>query len=240
MFDYSGACDASHCIDINSIDIPLITGAALVDSINPCAIAVLLILLAGLLNLGDKKKVLISGLLFISALYLAYFTVGIGLWGVIQLASLAKIFHQIIGVIAVIFGLINIKDYFWYGGLGFVSEIPRAWRPRMKKLLKGITSPVGAFVTGLVVTLFELPCTGGPYLFTLGLLSEGYSQFQVVSVLLYYNLVFVVPLLIILGLIYWGYTSIDQATEWKNKNFKLLHLLAGIIMLTLGLWVLFN
>lgn len=237
MFDFSDVCDASHYINVDSLDIFLITGAALVDSINPCAIAVLLILLTGLLSVGDKRKAVISGLAFVSALYLAYLTIGLGLWGVIQLAGLAGILHQVIGGIAIIIGLVNIKDYFWYGGLGFVTEIPRAWRPKMKKLLRGVASPIGAFIAGLIVTLFELPCTGGPYLFVLGLLSQGYSWFQVVTVLLYYNLVFILPLLIIIGFMYWGYTSIDKVTRWKNQNFKRLHLIAGLIMLILGLWV---
>lgn len=240
MFNFSDACDASHYINIDSLDIPLITGAAIVDSINPCAIAVLLILLAGLLSIGDKRKALISGLTFISALYLTYLAIGLGLWGIIQVSGLAQIFHRVIGALAIVIGLANIKDYFWYGGLGFVTEIPRTWRPKMKKLLRGVVSPIGAFMIGLVVTLFELPCTGGPYLFVLGLLSQGYSWFQVTTVLLYYNLVFILPLLAITGFMYFGYTSIDKVTKWKDQNFKRLHLIAGLIMLILGLWVVFN
>ena len=240
MFDFSDVCDASHYINIDSLDISLITGAALVDSINPCAIAVLLILLTGLLSIGDKRKAMISGLAFVSALYLAYLAIGLGLWGVIQVSGLARIFHQVIGAVAIIIGLINIKDYFWYGGLGFVAEIPRAWRPKMKQFLKGVISPIGAFIAGLIVTLFELPCTGGPYLFVLGLLSQGYSWLQVVTVLLYYNLVFILPLLIIIGFMYWGYASIDKVTKWKDQNFRKLHLTTGLIMLILGLWVVLN
>lgn len=240
MFDFPSVCDAFRCVEINSIDIPLITGAAFVDSINPCAIAVLLILLAGLLSIGTKKKAVIAGLAFISGLYLAYLTVGLGFWGIIQWSGLSRVFHQIIGAIAIIIGLANIKDYFWYGGLGFVTEVPRVWRPKMKQLLQGVVSPIGAFIVGMAVTLFELPCTGGPYLFVLGLLSQGYSWFSVVTVLLYYNLVFVLPLLVITGFMYFGYASIEKVSGWKDKNIRKLHLVAGLVMLILGLWVLFN
>jgi cytochrome c biogenesis protein CcdA len=118
-------------------------------------------------------------------------------------------------------------------------EIPLRWRPTLKKLLRGITSPLGAFFIGFIVTLFELPCTGGPYFFVIGLLSQTQSVWSVMPVLLYYNLVFVVPLLAITFLVYFGFTSIEHADKWKEKNIKVLHLIAGVIMLALGVWAFF-
>jgi len=220
--------------------IPVVTGAAFVDSINPCAIAVLLILLGTLMVTGDRKKALKTGVAFISALYLTYFALGIGLIGILNLSGFAKIFHQFIGIIAMAVGVFNIKDYFWYGGGGFVMEIPRSWRPRLKNLLSKATSPVTAFSIGIIVTLFELPCTGGPYIFVLGLLSQNLSWIKVIPILLYYNLVFVFPLIILSGLIYFGYSTVEKADIWKEKNIRVLHLVAGIIMIILGGWVYWN
>lgn len=220
--------------------LPVITGAAFVDSINPCAIAVLLILLATLLATKDKNKALKTGGAFILALYLTYFALGIGFIGILNLSGFAKIFHQFIGILAIIIGIFNIKDYFWYGGGGFVMEIPRRWRPKLKELLSRATSPGVAFLIGVVVTLFELPCTGGPYIFVLGLLSQNLPWIKVIPILLYYNLVFVLPLIVISGLIYFGYSSVEKANLWKEKNIKVLHLIAGIIMIVLGFWVYWN
>jgi len=135
-------------------------------------------------------------------------------------------------------GLFNIKDFIWYGGGGFVMEIPRSWRPTMQKLLLKVSSPVGAFLTGLAVTAFELPCTGGPYFFVVGLLSNQLSMPQILPILLYYNLIFVSPLLLLTILIYFGYASIERAIDWKERNLRLLHLVAGLLMLGLGVWVL--
>lgn len=219
------------------VSIWLLTGAAFVDSINPCAIAVLLILLAGLMATGDKKRALIAGLAFTLAIYIGYLLVGLGLYSAIQFAGLSALFYSLIGIIAILVGLANIKDYFWYGAGGFVMEIPRSWRPRVKKILDGVTNPIGAFIAGFLVLLFELPCTGGPYLFVLGLLADTTTRDAALPLLFYYNLVFVVPLLIITAFFYFGYKRIEEMQKWKDQNIRRLHLVAGLIMLALGIWV---
>ncbi len=215
-----------------------IAGAAIVDSINPCAIAVLLILLTALMfGAGNKKRALYGGLAFTFSIYITYFLFGLGLLQLIAVTNIANIIAKIVGVVALLIGLANIKDFFFYGGGGFVMEIPRNWRPTLKKILNGITSPWGAFFAGFVVTLFELPCTGGPYFFVIGLLSQAQSIKSIIPTLLFYNLVFIIPLLLISFGVYFGVSSIEKAEEWKNKNIRALHLVAGIIMLALGVWV---
>jgi len=214
-----------------------ISMAAFADSINPCAIAVLLILLAGLIVIHDRRKMLISSLAFISALYITYFVLGIGLLGTFKLAGFATMFHKIIGGLAIILGLLNIKDFFFYGGGGFVMEIPRAWRPTIQNLLKSVTNPFAAFATGVLVTFFELPCTGGPYTVALGVIAQRASWSQAIIILLYYNFIFILPLLLLTGLVYYGLTTTEKLTAWKDRNLQLFHLIAGIILLILGIWV---
>ncbi len=227
---------------ISEVSLWVITCAGLVDAINPCAIAVLLILLGGLLVFKEqgKRRVLLSGAAFISALYLAYFLLGLGLVSFLQLSGLAAFFHRIVGALAIVVGLFNIKDFIWYGGGGFATEIPRSWRPTMQKFLLKVGNPVGAFLAGLLVTAFELPCTGGPYIFVLGLLSHRLSMAESIPLLLYYNLVFVSPLILLTILIYFGYASVERAIDWKERNLRLLHLAAGLLMLMLGVWVFLN
>jgi len=189
---------------------------------------------------GDKKRALYGGLAFTLSIYITYFLFGLGLLQLITVTNLAGFISKIVGVIALIIGLANIKDFFFYGGGGFVMEIPRNWRPTLKKILNGVTSPLGAFLAGFVVTLFELPCTGGPYFFVIGLLSQAESVTSIIPTLLFYNLVFVLPLLFIVAVVYFGFSSVQKAEEWKEKNIRALHLVAGIIMLILGVWVFFT
>lgn len=216
-----------------------IMGAALVDSINPCAIAVLLVLFSGLMMSPKPGRMLRAALAFISAIYLAYLLFGFGIVYTIHLGGLTAWMPRIVGMIAIIIGLANLKDFFWYGGGGFVMEIPRRWRPKMITLIDHVTSPLGAFLAGLAVTLFELPCTGGPYFFVLGLLAEQTAWATIVPILLFYNLLFISPLILLTILITRGFASTEKVTVWKDHNLRRLHLVAGLIMIALGIWVLF-
>jgi cytochrome c biogenesis protein CcdA len=216
------------------LSILTVAGAALVDSINPCAIAVLLILLSALLATGEKKRALKAGIAFTVSIYISYFLFGLGLFKVIQISGISYSFYKVIGVLAIIIGIFNIKDWVKHGSMGFVMEIPRSWRPTLKKLLARVTSPIGAFFMGFVVCLFELPCTGGPYIVILGLLAQKTTQIAAIPILLFYNLVFILPLLVITFLVFRGFTTIESADRWKEKHTRKLHLIAGIVMIALG------
>ncbi len=220
---------------LSELSLITIIGAAFVDSINPCAIAVLLILLGALIATGDKKRALKSGLAFTLSIYISYFLFGLGLFSALQITGLSFWFFKAIGILAIIIGLANIKDFFWYGAGGFVMEVPRSWRPKLKSILSNVTSPLGAFIAGFIVCLFELPCTGGPYIVILGLLAEKMTMIDSIPLLGLYNLVFILPLIILTLAIYFGFASTEKTNEWKEKNLKNLHLIAGIIMLALGL-----
>jgi len=211
-----------------------VAGAAFVDSINPCAIAVLLILLSALLAAGEKSRALKAGIAFTISIYISYFLFGLGLFKVIQISGVSYTFYKLVGVLAIIVGIFNLKDWIKHGSLGFVMEIPRSWRPTLKGLLKKVTSPIGAFLMGFLVCLFELPCTGGPYIVILGLLAQRTTQMQALPILAFYNLVFILPLLVVTYLVFKGFTTIESADAWKEKNIRKLHLIAGIVMIALG------
>jgi cytochrome c biogenesis protein CcdA/glutaredoxin len=243
-----GEKSPKHLID--TLTFGVVTGAAFVDSINPCAIAVLLILLGTLLAVKKRKKLLSAGLAFTFSIYIAYLFFGIGLLSVLALTGVSFYFYKSIGFLAILLGLFNIKDYFWYGKI-FLMEIPQKWRPRLNKLLKGVTSPTGAFLVGFAVCLFELPCTGGPYLVILGLLAEKATKWAAMPLLLYYNLIFILPLIAITLIVYFSMKKIEEhgkevkidvrgdIERWRKRNIKLLHLIAGTIMVILGLMIVF-
>jgi cytochrome c biogenesis protein CcdA len=232
--------DALAVEKLNSLSILTVVGAALVDSINPCAIAVLLILMSALLVAGDKRRALRAGIAFTISIYVAYFLFGVGLFSAIQISGLSYWFYKIVGFLAIVIGLANIKDFFWYGGGGFVMEIPRSWRPKLKEMLGKVTTPLGAFLMGFIVCLFELPCTGGPYIVILGLLADKMTMLDSVPLLLLYNLVFVLPLIILTLLIYFGFANVKKTTKWKDNNLRILHLIAGVVMFVLGILITFN
>jgi len=220
----------------------LVTTTALIDAINPCAIAVLLLLLSALIFFDNKKRVLFGGLAFVAGLYITYFLFGLGIFYTLGINQWVNpgIFHKVVGVFGIVIGLLNIKDFFWYGGGGFVMEIPRRIRPKMSLIIAKATSPLVAFFTGMLITLFELPCTGGPYVFILGVLSSNIYRIVIIPILIYYNLIFILPLLVILLGVYIGFLNIEKAEQWKQRNLKLLHLIAGVLLVALGIWVFFS
>ncbi|MBT3395348.1 hypothetical protein HN992_03460 [Candidatus Woesearchaeota archaeon] len=212
--------------------LPILITTALVDSINPCAIGVLVLLISTLLALSDNKKNMIKvGLIYISAVFLTYLLAGIGLLYFIQQFNIAKPLGILVGAIVIFLGLVEIKDFFWYGK-GFSLTIPSSQVGKIKEYAKKATIP-GAIVMGMFVAAVELPCTGGPYLAILTVLESMGMNFKVFWYLVLYNLIFVLPLVIILGLVYYG-MSAETVKNWKNKQRKWMRLFTGITLLILG------
>ncbi len=219
---------------VKRLTVPAVLSAAAVDAINPCAFAVLIILLTTVLASKSKRKALGSGLAFSGSIFISYLMMGLGLYSAIQISGFTHIFFMVVAVLAILIGLFNLKDYLWYGKW-FVMEVPMSWRPKLKTFIRGVTSIPGAFLIGFVVSLFLLPCTSGPYIIILGLLAETATRNIAFAYLLLYNFIFILPMLIITMAIYWGFTTTEKAEEWRTKRLKVLHLIAGIIILLLGI-----
>lgn len=137
---------------------------------------------------------------------------------------------------AVLFGLFNIKDYFWYGKV-FLMEVPLTWRPKMKKLIFGVTSPKGAFLVGLLISLFLLPCLSGPYAVILAMLAAKKDLLQSLVYMVLYNIIFILPMTIVVLAMYFGLPP-EKAEAWRKERLRLLHLIAGIILIALGVVIL--
>ncbi|MBW6462502.1 MAG: cytochrome c biogenesis CcdA family protein [DPANN group archaeon] len=232
------------CEQINTVTIgkeklkltwPLILTSGLIDGINPCAFAVLIFLVAALLAVGNRKKMLKIGMVYIITVYITYFIAGFGLLSIIQYAGITRIIFTIAATIAILFGLINIKDYFWYGK-GITLKIPENKKTIISKYSKKATIP-SAIVLGFLVSMFELPCTGGVYFVIIGLLSSNMTQIAAIPYLLVYNLAFIAPLIAILALIY---TGADPKTidKWRLDERRWMKLAIGLLMIGLGILML--
>lgn len=216
--------------DLESLSFWVVTGAALIDSINPCAIVTLLFLSAILLASEGRRKVLEVSAAFIFSSYVVYLLLGLGLIVLIDVSGLSFFFRRLVASLSMIIGLEHLR----YGDNSLV-EIPSSWRSRLVRLIRGITGIRTAFLAGFVVTLLELPCTGGPYMVVLGLLAEktGGELGTLVPILLYYNFIFVLPLMIISLLVYFG-----TRPRFKEKNIEPLHSVTGLAMILMGIYLL--
>jgi len=227
-------------------DISIITqlaGLAIVDAINPCALAVMTLVLMSLLlhDPKNKSRVLWGGLMFTLAVFILYFLYG---FIIIQFfknfipatGTFSLYVFKGFGTLAILLGILNVRDYFKYRPGSIGTEMPLSMRPRVKLIIKRITSPLGAFAIGMLVTVFLLPCTIGPYFIFSGLIHE-MNVLDSVLLLLFYNLIFIIPMLAITFGIYFGTTTIGKISGWKDKNIKKLHLLEGFVLIVLGILI---
>jgi len=217
------------------ITIPLIVGSAVIDSINPCAFAVLVFLILYLMTVKNKQKMLIFGLVYIFMIFLVYFVAGLGLLSFVQSVSLTKFFYSFTAGLAIVLGLINLKDFFWYGK-GITLKIPDSQKQRLNKYIRKATLPA-TIILGVLVAMFELPCTGGVYLAIISLLAAKHTWWSAFFNLLVYNVIFVLPLIVILLAVYKGLPP-EKVDKWRQEKKKWMKLSVGLVLIALGIFML--
>jgi len=228
----------------SQLTIGIVIAAALADSINPCVFGVLIFLMGYMLTaFKSKARLLIGGLIYIATVYVTYFLIGLGILSAAYSANLTNSLYMVAAVIAILAGILEVKDFFWYGK-GPSLQIMPGGAERIKKYTYKFSkfndkhpafNMVLAVGLGVLVVFVELPCTGAPYLAIIGLLASGeYSNG--VPLLLFYNLIFILPLLVILGLVYTGKAS-KQLEAWRKKHRGLMRLFIGIFLLALGTYM---
>lgn len=215
----------------------VVLGAAL-DSINPCDFAVLVLLLGTLLVMGKRVKVLWAGFAFAAGIFVAYFAMGFILYSILGVTvgtrSFREPFIYAVSALAILVGLWEMKDLLWYGKW-FSIEVPEKWKPSVKKLTASVVSVPGAFVIGLVDSLFLAPCTSGPYIVILTLLSQTTTRGQGALWLLLYNFIFILPMIAITLLVHFGFTTTARAERWRQAKLGTLHFTTGLVMVLIGI-----
>ena len=209
---------------------------AIIDSINPCAIGVMILLVSLMIgNAKLKSKMLLYGSIYIFAVFLTYLLAGLGLIAFFAYIPLwiSEYIAVVVGTVIVFGGLIEIKDFFWYGQ-GISLSIPSEKAKQIKKMTESI-SLWGMVILGAFVAGVELPCTGGPYLAITLLLSQNFN-FTAFLLLVFYNIIFVMPLVLILLAVMLG-TKIQMFAKWKQASRAHMRLAIGVLLIILG-WLL--
>lgn len=220
--------------NVGKITLGSIIIAALIDSVNPCAFGVLIFLLATMLSMSSSKRALKYGLLYTFIIFLVYFSAGLGIMKLImKFSQVMNIVVVISAILVFIGGVIEIKDFFWYGK-GISLKIPDSVKPFLEKVSKKGTV-WAVILLGVMVALVELPCTGGIYLAILSLMHV--NKTFGAGYLLIYNLIFILPLVAIVLGTYFG-TKTQSITNWTEENKKWMRLLAGIVMISLAIYLL--
>lgn len=220
----------------------VILPAALADSISPCAFAILFIILSSIISqTGSRKKALYAWLAFTWAIFASYYLMWIWAYRAFSFSNQFFYLEIIAAILSILIGLGNLKDYFWYQKF-FSMEMPHFLKHLSKKWIKKISTPLWAFWVGILVSLFLLPCTWGPYLTILTYLASESQAIQLSGYiyLLVYNLIFITPFLGIIWLVYFGMKDVSELKEYREYYAREMHLAIGILMLGLWLYLLTN
>lgn len=225
-------------IDPARVSLPVFTVViASLDSFNPCAFFVLLFLMSMLAHARSRRRMFLIGGVFVSFSGLIYFLFMAAWLNVFLVVGQIAAITVTGGVVALLIGGINVKDFFLFNQ-GISLVIPESAKPklfeRMRGLLKAPTLPAmiaGTVVLAISANAYELLCTAGfPMVYTRVLTLHTLTPFQYYQYLVLYNVVYVVPLAIIVSVITITLGT-RKLTEWQGRQLKLV---SGLMMLSLG------
>jgi cytochrome c biogenesis protein CcdA len=219
---------------------------AFVDGFNPCNIFVLGMLLLILLQEGQgRKKLLTIGLTFVAVVYVIYFFFMSAWLNIIQLLGVIRPMRIAIAVIAIVAGIINLKERFAFRkGVTLMINDKYLGKLREKiqrlgkkaKTAKTSALMASAALLAIFASLIELPCTAGFPLIYTGILSAQTSGVSYYAYLALYNLVYVIPLIVIVSLFSFGLSK----HAIKKETMGTIKYIAGLIMILLGILLLTN
>ncbi len=206
----------------------LIMGA-LADSVNPCTIAVMAMLLTTILLQHNRRKVLLAGTAFTLTIFVCYLLMGLGILKAVQATGLQLIFLGVMTVVAGIMTVLEFNGYFNYKP-GMVSiEMPMFLRPHVKRLISMATSIPFVILVAVFCSLFLLPCSSGPYLVVISMLAQ--SPTSGLLHLIVYNIIFVMPMVAVTLIVGVGLSTPEKVKEARDRYVRYMHLIAGILML---------
>ncbi len=215
---------------------PLLIVAAIVDSVNPCAFSILIVSLIFLFSLGlSNQRILKYGLVYISGIFVAYFLIGLGILQALHIFNIPHFMSKLGAAILILFGVLSLLEIF-IPSFPIKLGVPRSAHQKMNELLSKVSFP-GMFFLGMLVGLCEFPCTGGPYLLVIGLLHDSRTYWQGVGYLIIYNIIFVLPL----GLILFAAGNqqvVEKVKIMHQQNKKTMKIIMGIIMILLAILIL--
>ncbi|MDP8216329.1 MAG: cytochrome c biogenesis CcdA family protein [Candidatus Kaelpia imicola] len=241
---------------ISKFTLPAIIGAGLLDGINPCAFTVIIFFISFLVMAGYKKKEMFYvGNAFIFAVFLTYLLIGLGLFAAFYRLAFYKtvsgIFRYIIiGIVFLLAGL-NLYDYLIYKIKRTPKNLILQLPVRIKFLIKKVigrgyrgqdAEPQGimrltaiALSVGFIVSILESVCTGQVYFPTVAFLAQlpGIMKIRALSYLLVYNLMFIIPLVIIFMLGLLGVSS-GQFERFLKHNLGKIKIVTAVLFLFLG------
>ena len=233
-----------------SLTLPVVLLAGLVDGVNPCAFATIIFFLSYLqIARRTPREMLMVGIAFISAVFIAYFSAGLVLHSV-----LAQITDKVSGIkpyldwgfatLAIVAALISFRDA-TKARAGKLDEMTLTLPGFLKDRIRGVIRTgararsfvIAAFFAGIIISFLELACTGQVYAPIIYSIQQG--KLDAVAWLLAYNLAFILPLVIIFILAYSGMSN-KVLIDFQTRHTFSVKIALGFVFLILAAVILFG
>jgi cytochrome c-type biogenesis protein len=212
--------------------LPAVIVTGLLDSVNPCAFAVILLLLAFLFTLRQSRgRILKLGSVYIGMIFLVYFAIGLGLLQAVRLSNDPHFIARAGSWILIALGAVNLIEFF-FPRFPIKLHMPRIAGAKTNDLIGRATLPatIGA---GFLVGLCTFPCSGGVYVSIITLLNAKTTLGWGIAYLGLYNLLFVLPLILILGVV-GNRVAAKRWARWEREHSGSIRLWYGLAMVGLG------
>jgi len=219
--------------------LPAVIVTGLLDSVNPCAFAVILLLIAFLFTLRKSRgRILQLGFVYIGMIFLVYFAIGLGILGTVRLSDEPHFVARLGAWLLIGLGVLNLIEHY-VPQFPVKLHMPAFAGARARELIGKASLPatIGA---GVLVGLCTFPCSGGIYVSVITLLNAKTTMAWGASYLALYNVMFVLPLIVIL-MAAGNRVTAKAWAGWERQNALDIRLWYGVAMVTLGfvmlLWV---
>ncbi|MCM2328840.1 MAG: hypothetical protein NDI88_13205 [Lysobacter sp.] len=228
-------------VSLDDVGLPLFTVAiGLLDGFNPCSMWVLILMISMLAAVGDRRRMVAIAGTFVIVQGVAYFVFMAAWLNLFLLIGLSRASEIVLGVIALVAGLINVKDFVAFGR-GVTLSIPASAKPgiyqRIRRLMneRSLAMAIGGtIVLGMLVQVVELVCTSGlPALYTRILTQRQLDPMTYYGYLLLYNLMYMVDDVMVLAI---GVVTLSRH-RLQEKEGRVLKLVSGLVMLGLGIYL---
>ena len=229
-------------LDAGALSLPVLTVLiAGMDAFNPCAFFVLLFLLSLLVHQQDRRRMALIGGVFVLVSGLMYFAFMAAWLGLFRIMGSLPWVNAAAGALALLIGLVNTKDFFAFKA-GVSLSIPDSRKAdifrRGRAILAAGSLPAmlaAATLLAVAANFYELLCTAGfPMIYTRLLTLQVASPAQHLGYLAFYNVIYVLPLLLIV----FAFVRTLGARRLSEREGRLLKLLSGLMMLGLGILLL--
>lgn len=215
----------------------LLISLAIADSVNPCTFLVFTALLLITLHTMGKTRMFYIGLIFIVAVFLSYCSLGLGLMQILATIPYIDVSVALIGLFV---GIFNINQGLKGKNNSYIPKLLRIFiNKQIGKLCCPKTSFVLSFALGIIIGFAVLPCSAGPYMISITLLSDLESPLKYFLLVLY-NIIFISPLIVILFILLFLQASERKIKRFRSMKVNLMELIGGIILILVCILILFN